>query len=181
MNKLLLAALLALPTTALAAPSETAVFKLINDRMSYMPDVALYKANNHLAIEDLKREEVVLEKSKAASAHYSLDSDSTEDFTVSLMAAAKAIQYRYRADLLSATSDDKTAPRDLNTVVRPALIKLGSELNESIAEYLKSGHQFTANQYPEFQSSITAPYLHNSDKKMIFTALQKIKLSAATH
>ena len=180
MKTLFLSLLVVLPMSVLAAPSETTVFKLINERMGYMQDVALYKAKHHLAIEDLKREAVVLEKSKAGSAKYELNSDSTEAFTVSLMSAAKAIQYRYRADMLSDLSMASNTPRDLKTVVRPALIKLGGELNASIASYLKSGQTFNTQQFAEFQSLITAKYLHNSDKKEIFNALQKIKLASVT-
>ncbi|WP_347230499.1 chorismate mutase, partial [Vibrio splendidus] len=107
-----------------------------------MQDVAIYKAIHGLPIEDLKREEIVLKKSSLASENYGLNVDSMKSFTVALMSSAKAIQYRYRADMLS-KSVDTNAARDLKSEIRPALIKLGSELNMSISEYLGSGNVFS--------------------------------------
>ena len=81
-KSLLLATLLILPVFAHAEESYKTVFEKINQRMSYMQDVALYKINHHLAIEDVEREAIVVEKSKAASEKYSLDGNSTTEFTL---------------------------------------------------------------------------------------------------
>ncbi|WP_284191103.1 gamma subclass chorismate mutase AroQ [Vibrio zhanjiangensis] len=175
----ILATLLTLPIFSYAQGNSESVFEKINQRMNYMQDVALYKINHHLAIEDLEREAVVIEKSKAASEKYGLDGTSTTELTVSLISAAKAIQYRYRADMLTQIADVPQTPRDLKTEIRPALIKLGNELNASISDYLNTGEVFTDEQYQAFSSTITNPYLKDNDKKLIFSALQNIQLKSA--
>ncbi|MFY2507843.1 gamma subclass chorismate mutase AroQ [Vibrio pectenicida] len=177
----LLATLLALPIFSHAQEASKAVFEKINLRMSYMQDVAIYKIKNNLAIEDIKREAVVIEKSKAASEKHGLDGTSTTELTNSLIAAAKAIQYRYRADMLTQPTGIPQKNRDLKTEVRPALIKLGNELNASISNYLKAGGKFTDDQYQTFDTIVTVPYLKDSDKKMIFKALQNVQLKTASN
>lgn len=77
------------------------LFKTINDRLSYMEDVALFKAVNHLPIEDSVREKKVIANAKTSAASKGLDPDSVEAFFEAQISVAKAIQYRYRADLLS--------------------------------------------------------------------------------
>lgn len=66
-----------------------------------MKDVAGYKAYNHLAIEDLSQEAKVLSSSMLEAEKLMLDGESVKPFIQAQMDAAKAIQYRYRADWLS--------------------------------------------------------------------------------
>ncbi|WP_375319832.1 chorismate mutase [Aliivibrio logei] len=153
------------------------IFNKINERMSFMSDVAIYKANHHLPIEDLEREELVLKKSASTSQKFGLEVKSSQMFLSSLISSAKAIQYRVRADLLSGSNNQKTLiARDLKAVVRPELLRLGYEINESIYEYLSSGQTFSDSQYEYFQQSVTNPHLKESDKLMIFEALKQVKL-----
>lgn len=64
---------LALTTTlllsqpALAQQPATEVFLLINERLGIMEDVALYKAENNLPVEDLARELIVVENAILAA------------------------------------------------------------------------------------------------------------------
>ena len=152
------------------------LFSKINERMGYMEDVALYKAQHQLAIEDLDREKVVLSKAKTSSEKFLISSESIEDFTTSMMSAAKAIQYRYRANLLSHRDLMNVEPRDLKNEVRPALIKLGIEINSSIYEYLKDGSNISDSSFSTFSKSIQSKYLTEEDKIMVFKSLQKVKV-----
>ncbi len=77
------------------------VASLINQRLSYMKDVAGSKEKNHLAIEDLFQEEKVLSKAELEAEKLGLDGKSVKFFMQAQIDAAKAIQYRYRADWLS--------------------------------------------------------------------------------
>lgn len=156
-----------------ATPTSLSLFQTVNKRLSYMEDVALYKAQHHKAIEDLPREAVVISKAGESAKTYHLNKASIEDFTAAQISVAKAIQYRYRADLLSKPTDAK--PRDLKTVIRPALIQLNNELNKSLSAYLASGHKITQNDWPEFKSTLDNHYVSESDKRMLFTALEKVK------
>ncbi|GEM74405.1 gamma subclass chorismate mutase AroQ [Vibrio sagamiensis] len=175
--KLLLAWLILLPVSSYADEQAEIIFQIINERMSYMPDVAIYKANHGLPIEDLARESIVLEKAVATSEKYGLEQNSIKTLVKSLMSSAKVIQYRVRADALSQKSQ-VSAPRELKTVVRPALIKLGDNLNNKLYQYLKSGRFFSDSQYDTFKKAVSNPYLEERDKKMIFDALTKVKLNS---
>lgn len=159
---------------ALAAPSTSGLFNAIAQRLSYMEDVGLYKANHHLPIEDIAREEVVISKASESAAEVGLDSQSVEGFFRSQILAAKAIQYRYRADLLNEPTDRD--PRDLKTVVRPALITLGEQINQEILTYLKAGGQLSDADWNEFSQTLDLKYLSEADKRELFDALASIKL-----
>lgn len=85
------------------ADSAAAIGGLVNQRLSFMKDVAGYKAQQHLPIEDVTQEVKVLAVSEAAAERLGLVSTSVRPLIVAQMDAAKAIQYRYRADWLAAT------------------------------------------------------------------------------
>jgi chorismate mutase len=150
------------------------IFNTINERLSYMEDVALYKANKSIKIEDLKRELIVLDKANQSAQKEGLDKQSVMGFFQAQISAAKAIQYRYRAELLS-VPNDKT-PRDLKSVVRPNLIRLGAKLNEELAEFLTHGGRFKPSEIKDFNQTLTSPFLSENDKKMLFNALTKIQV-----
>ncbi|MFQ9621615.1 MAG: gamma subclass chorismate mutase AroQ [Enterobacteriaceae bacterium] len=88
---------------------------LINERLSLMKDVAGYKAQHHQAIEDLQQEKKVLESATADADSLGLKGESVRPFIQAQMDAAKAIQYRYRADWLAAPETD-WQPRPLQDV-----------------------------------------------------------------
>ena len=88
---------------ASAAVKSSDIFKTINERLSYMEDVALYKAQKGIKIEDLARELVVVETASLSAQKAGLDIESVSEFFQAQISAAKAIQYRYRADLLKYT------------------------------------------------------------------------------
>jgi chorismate mutase len=111
------------------------LFNAINERLSYTEDVALFKAQRYLPIEDIEREKAVLDKAKISANIEGLDPSYVGDFFKAQIATAKAIQFRYRADPLSKPSPEK--PRDLQEEVRPALLDLGDKIIKNIVEYLK--------------------------------------------
>ncbi|MGR5061939.1 chorismate mutase [Photobacterium sp. DNB22_13_2] len=157
-----------------ATSSTDALFNTIAQRLSYMEDVGLYKFNHHLAIEDVAREEVVIEKASASAAKVGLDSSSVEGFFRAQISAAKAIQYRYRADLLNEPTSRE--PRDLKVVVRPALITLGNQINQKMVGYLKAGGQLSQADWDAFSQALEMNYLSEADKRALFDALAGVKL-----
>ncbi|WGY46842.1 MULTISPECIES: chorismate mutase [unclassified Vibrio] len=169
---LIASALLSFNTFAAPAPDQ--LFSTINQRLSYMEDVALYKANHHRPIEDIEREAVVIDKASDSAQQQGLNKQSIVGFFQAQISAAKAIQYRYRADLLS--QNTTAQPRDLNQVIRPELLKLGKQINSEIAHFLLQGGTFSADELPRFKQALTARYLSDSDKEMLFAALAEIKL-----
>ncbi len=152
------------------SPNE--VFNIINERLSYMEDVALFKAQKHLPIEDVERENLVVDKAINSTQNSGLSLTHMESLVRALMSVAKAVQYRHRADFLSNTSLRK--PRDLQKVVRPSLLRLNDKLIEQLAVYLKSYGSFNSDQYNEFEKAINVKYVTMSDKQLIFRALQNV-------
>lgn len=139
-----------------------------------MEDVALYKANNNEPIEDTEREAVVIEQASLSAEEEGLDRESIINFFSAQISAAKAIQYRYRADLLSQPTTKE--PRSLETIVRPELIKLGEEINTQLAQYLRGGGSFSREEFKIFDKILNSRHLTTSDKEMLFNALTEIRL-----
>lgn len=100
--------------------------RLINERLSYMKDVAGYKAEQHLPIEDLTQEKKVLDQSLSEADSFGLNSETVKPFIVTQMNVAKVIQYRYRADWLS-SPETNWKPQDL-AEVRLKISTLNTEL-----------------------------------------------------
>lgn len=168
------AALLSFSSFAAVTPTPNELFSTIHLRLSYMEDVALYKANNGKAIEDRDREAVVIEKASLSAEKEGLDKQSVIGFFKAQISAAKAIQYRYRADLL--TQPVTSTPRDLNTVVRPDLLRLGKKINTDIAEFLQGGGTLSDSDFTLFKATLDSDYLTDADKEMLFSSLTQIQL-----
>ncbi|EJL6503432.1 chorismate mutase [Vibrio cholerae] len=159
---------------SIASVTSQDLFTTINLRLSYMEDVALYKAYNNEPIEDTKREAIVINNASISAEKEGLNKESVVDFFSAQISAAKAIQYRYRADLLTTSTDKK--PKDLETVIRPELIKLGKDINTKIAQYLREGGSFTKDELEVFKATLKSRYLKESDKELLFDSLTKIRL-----
>ncbi|ODL98385.1 chorismate mutase [Acinetobacter pittii] len=147
--------------------------RLVNERLAYMKDVAGYKAEQHLPIEDLTQEKKVLDQSLSEAESFGLNSETVKPFIVSQMNVAKAIQYRYRADWLS-SPESNWKPQDL-AEVRLKISSLNTELLKSIAYELKKNH----NKGPHgcsYMWPVQHPQLKDTDKKALCVALNKIKL-----
>ncbi|WP_256484679.1 chorismate mutase [Endozoicomonas sp. 4G] len=166
---------LTLSTLTVADTMSNGIFELINQRLTYMQDVALFKARNHRAVEDLTREKQVLEKALANAQQAGLEPGSITGFFQAQMDAAKAIQYRYRAEWLSASPENKKH-RDLASEVRPRLLELGDQIVIKISEYLEAGGTFESDMQKEFDSTVNVTHLSENDKKKIFESLQMIRL-----
>ncbi|NRB36973.1 MAG: gamma subclass chorismate mutase AroQ [Pseudomonadales bacterium] len=171
--RLLTLLLVTFSINTVAEITATEVFVSINERLGYMEDVALYKAHNHLAIEDISREVTVINKAKDSARSKGLNPDQLETFFKAQIAVAKAIQYRYRADLLSRPT--LPAAKDLQKELRPSLLRLGDKIINQIALYTASHGSFSLVQFSDFDQVITGRYISQKDKQMIFRALQQTR------
>ncbi|KIE86430.1 chorismate mutase [Acinetobacter pittii] len=160
--------------SSLAQASQyTQTARLVNERLSYMKDVAGYKAEQHLPIEDLTQEKKVLDQSLSEAESLGLNSETVKLFIVTQMNVAKAIQYRYRADWLS-SPESNWKPQDL-AEVRLKISSLNTELLKNIADELKKNN----NKAPHgcsYMWPVQHPQLKEADKKALCVALNKIKL-----
>lgn len=157
------------------AESELSLFQAITERLSYMEDVALYKAQNHIPVEDVEREKIVLSNAKDLAAAHGLDPDSTERFFIAQISAAKAIQYRYRAELL--TREMPTRPIDLQSDIRPELDKLGGDIVKLFATLLQSRSAMGEDRRERFMSTLQSRLLIDAEREALFDAMLEIRRS----
>ena len=151
------------------------LFETINERLSYMEDVALYKSRNRLPVEDINREQIVTDNARIFAIEKGLDPNSIEQFFKAQISVAKAIQYRYRAYILSHPTGKK--PKNLQTEVRPKLLQLGNRINELILKHIETHGSFEFEIYSDFDSAIKVEFVSDSDKKYLFESLVSVKKS----
>ncbi|MEM7226561.1 MAG: gamma subclass chorismate mutase AroQ [Pseudomonadota bacterium] len=120
-----LAVLLILAASATAqTPAPQALVDAMTERLALMEPVARYKWNAGRPIEDLAREQVVLDKVVESAGAAGVDVDFARSFFQAQIAAAKEIQQR-NFDRWAANGQGKFAQvRDLNSDLRPAIIAL---------------------------------------------------------
>jgi len=147
------------------ADGAAAIGELVNQRLSLMKDVAGYKAQQHLPIEDL-----------AEAGRLGLEPASVRPFIAAQMDAAKAIQYRYRADWL-ASPEPGWQPRPL-AQVRPQIAQLSSQILQRLAERLRTGPLGEADQ-AAFMASVDQVNLSAADKRRLADALLAVRTGSA--
>ena len=151
----------------------TDLFAAINDRLSLMEEVALFKVNNTIPVEDLAREEVVLADTQANAATAGLNPLSVKQFFAAQIAVAKAIQYRHLADWQS-TPPSREAD-DLQSVIRPALTALGDRIILLLAESVIANGGFEEADRTLFNAAITVKHVSLVDRDRLFDALLVIR------
>jgi cyclohexadienyl dehydratase len=105
------------------------VVALMVDRLELMPFVGQWKKRHRIAIQDVEREQQVLDATVASAQRLGIHSDGVRRLFELQIATARAIQQRVVDSPVA-----KTPLRDLNTDLRPALDQIGKQL--LIALYL---------------------------------------------
>ncbi|TMN71559.1 prephenate dehydratase, partial [Pseudoalteromonas maricaloris] len=98
-----------------------------------------------------------------------LDTASVEAFFQAQMDAAKAIQYRYRAQWLAEGVPDKDA--DL-VQLRNTLNQLGAAILEVLTHHLAQHGNLTPELGPIFNTELVTANLTEKDKRKLYNALQ---------
>jgi chorismate mutase len=147
---------------------------LINARLGYMKDIAGYKAENHLPVEDRIQEEKVLNNAMTEAESLGLSGESIKPFMVAQINAAKAIQYRYRADWLSQPEKD-WQPKPLDKV-RPHIGVLSTQILEQIAKELKTCERAEMGNKEKFLNILRQHNLKDADVEALFSTFNQIKL-----
>ncbi|CNE06959.1 chorismate mutase [Yersinia nurmii] len=160
---------------AASAAGPDGVFSLIDQRLSYMKDVAGYKAAHHLPIEDLAQEKRVLQQVMGEAEKKGIDPESIKPFFIASMDAAKVIQYRYRAEWLSKPAEG-WEPRSLDKI-RPEIANLSKQLIAEIYSLLASGQTIEQSELSRFRDIVHQMNLNDADKMRLFTTLRLIKLN----
>ena len=120
MTRLLLLLLLLAPSTLLA---DETLYRLINERLSLMEQVAAYKWINEQPIAVPEREVFVINNAIDDGLQYGITTDSSGAFFLAQIEAAKDIQQCWFARW--ETGQAPESAEDLVTVIRPKLITLG--------------------------------------------------------
>ncbi|MCG7537063.1 gamma subclass chorismate mutase AroQ [Pseudoalteromonas sp. OOF1S-7] len=152
--------------------SAKVLFSHINQRLAQMQPVALFKAQKHKPVEDLSRETQVLSKALDEARQQCLDSASVKAFFQAQMDAAKAIQYRYRAQWLAEGVPNKDA--DL-VQLRSTLNQLGAAILGTLTHHLASHGNLTGELTGLFNQTIDTNKLSEQDKARLFSALQDVR------
>ena len=154
------------------------LYTLINQRLSYMKDVAAYKYVNKVAVEDKEREKVVLASSVEAAAKQSLTASSVEEFFALQIELAKKIQWSFHKKWDAEGFPEDTKFADLKTEVRPQLLTLGKQITEKIAQVVSTGVLTDKAQYQKnldlILEVIQLEYIDDTDKTKILDALMAI-------
>ena len=147
---------------------------LINERLSYMKDVASSKAEHHQPVEVLEQEDKVLQATQKTADSLGLDPQSVKPFIVAQMSAAKAIQYRYRADWLAAPEND-WKPRPLEEI-RKNIAALSDRILQRLAVELKANGKISPDNQAEFIAYLQQKNLSKADKVQLFKTLMQVRL-----
>ena len=170
----LLASLILLLWQPAAAQLETiTAFQLINERLKHMEDVAMYKSVNGLPVEDLPREKVVIENAVLAAESQGLIGDSIENFFITQINVAKAIQYRSLADWLSLPIS-KPIP-DLPNQIRPKLTELGDEIVKELALLLSHEGRIGESLRASFQLHMSVNKISAAEVDLLFDSLLLVR------
>ena len=162
-------------STIHGAESESSLFQAIDERLGYIKDVAVYKAQNQIPDEDVGREKIVLSNAKELAAIHGLDPDSMERFFIAQVSAAKAIQYRYSAELL--TREIPTRPIDLQSDIRPELDRLGSDIVMLFSMTLQSRSAMGEESRERFISTLQSRFLADAERGALFDAMLEVRRS----
>ena len=160
-------------------PAVETLFELIKHRLTFMEAVANYKWRHKLAIEDLRREQVVLDNAVKDAASFRLEPQSSRAFFATQILAAKEIQ-RGWFEHWQRTAGPATG-LDLKSHIRPQLIRLGKQILRQLEltreELHRSGlhrpRQSLALEQ-QFLHVVDVEYLSEATKIELFRSLLKI-------
>ena len=155
-------------TPSIAFTDNQDLFALINERLSYMDEVAAYKWSHGLAIEDLERESVVLDHAASDGLDYGIDVESSKVFFLQQIEAAKEIQ-RYWFEQWKTHPIPANEP-DLKDVIRPELVRLGKSITRQLGENAKSEGSLE-----DFLETVGIEGLSTPSKQILFEALTSIE------
>lgn len=108
--------------------------QLVEQRLGYMKDVAAYKWQHKLAIENKEREAVVLDAALDQGLRFGLTKDSSRHFFSVQILAAKEIQSYWFQQWLNHPDSAPENPANLERDIRPALLLLGEAITAALAD-----------------------------------------------
>lgn len=174
---LTLAILSILIKPAIAASATDAVFERIGERLALMKPVAAWKRARGVAVEDLAREAVVLDKVTQSAEKVGLVAETARPFFQAQITAAKEIQNCWIARWDNNEARPPDPVPDLKTEVRPKLIEIGAALLSDIKKALAAGATFDAAQSAAFRAKVKLDCLSVEGHTAIYEELGRLRLA----
>ncbi len=148
-----------LPGLALACQPQQ-LFDLMQQRLGYMPVVAANKQEAGRPIEDLAREDLVLQRSLEKAIALGLASADAEQFIRGQITAAKQVQQRH------------AIPGTLSLAqIREQLLALGDQQLQQLHCLRQTGWSAAAADWPVFRQSFPDELLDAKQLRQLFLAL----------
>jgi chorismate mutase-like protein len=138
--------------------STTHLIDLIARRFAFMPVVAALKAQQNLPIEDLPREQEVLEGVSRNAVRLGLPERAVRDLFALQIELSKAVQRR----------QSEASALDFGGQVRPALTALGGRILDALVE-VRSEHRLGAVDIADLE--LLSPWLALEERQRLLTAL----------
>jgi cyclohexadienyl dehydratase len=167
-------------TTTFGSPVDPGVvtlYQLVNQRLSHMKNVAAYKWHNQLPIEDLQREQLVIEKATRLAKEVGLEQLASRNFFIAQIIAAKTIQHNWFTAWRQDNTSLPPSPGSLDDEIRPILIRLGNQIIRQVELVLNSGGQLPG-QNEIFANLVQTEKLDAESKTKLFHALVQLKLDS---
>lgn len=181
MKRLMLLVILLVLSPITFANSElmpaTKLFQLMNQRLSYMKDVAAYKYKRNMSTFDKKREKVVLTAAVHKAAVANIKAQSVRPFFQAQMNAAVGVENAWVKYWQHNGLPKTERIRSLTKVVRPALIKLDDQIIKQLklAMPLLKDQKYQAELYHKFEQSINVQYVSQKDKWQLWKSLHNVQ------
>ena len=148
--------------------ADGALYRLINERLSLMEQVAAYKWINEQPIAVPERETMVISNAVRDGLQYGITTDSSSAFFSAQIVAAKIIQQCW-FDRWEEEKPPETA-EDLAGVVRPKLISLGREIVSRLAKNTNDEKLFNR----LFSKNLPVECLSDGALQKVFEALKNV-------
>ena len=148
--------------------ADGALYRLINERLSLMEQVAAYKWINEQPIAVPERETLVISNAVRDGLQYGITTDSSRAFFSAQIVAAKIIQQCW-FDRWEEEKPPETA-EDLAGVVRPKLISLGREIVSRLAKNTNDEKLFNR----LFSKNLPVECLSDGALQKVFEALKNV-------
>lgn len=151
------------------------LYQLVNQRLHYIKDVAVYKAKQNLPVEDKAQEQAVLEAVMTGARQNGLDADSVADFFSAQIEVGKSIQQHYHQQWVLEQDREGMPLPNMMANIRPQIANITNEIIQAFPAYLTRYGSHEDSDRKNFYNALTTEYLTEDDKKQLFDALLKVK------
>jgi chorismate mutase-like protein len=152
------------------------LFKLIQQRLVLMEQVALYKYEHELPIYVPEQEQKILENVKAQAIKLGLPVKETKEFVNLQMRLAVLLQNRYHLEWRKNGEYKQEATFDLDTQIRPQLSALTTQILEQVvkAKAELADPELMPLMVSKIEKQIDNPYVSSAQKQELLLSLLEL-------